>query len=1154
MRNKVVGSIMLCLICGASVCSGFVESNATSSVQDIYQLEELFFEHQYRFLPIGPPSEEVLLQPYGPVLPVDWKRFPKAFTKQMYAELDAVGFPLYRVAIYEDPISRDTVFLNSYGFEVYRLAPEQDYNPYAWQVAQFNLDTAYFFDDFYRWIYDPAHVAATFTLLPEGFYDEYLAVQQEQVLLSASLAPISMMMSLPAVVTNIQLAINVSTNNTIEVEVGWPTNFIDRLELYSNTNLMTYTWQLACSNIITTNSSSYVWSTSLYPAIDSLFVLAANADLDSDSDDLVDGREKYFYDTDPQDADSDDDNINDGNEIALGLDPNIPNTELLITTVSVPSGYVSDTYGPVQLQAVNGEQPYSWWVYSSFTGLVESSESNSFQLSGNGKLWREDDETWLLPLPFEFPFYGSTYSSCWVDSNGRISFDDPWSDTSGSVAEMQNYSIIAVLWDDLDMQAGDIYVEQGTDSVTICWDGVYYSLSSNVSCSVTLDSQGSITMKYGNGNALGGFIGVSAGNGSDYLISAYSESGSMDNADDIVFTPADGPGAMPAGLNFSTNGVISGTPPAAWSGTVRFAVSDSLGEQAFREMELNIVPPFFFSSINPNTAEVALHDNSNQLFSVSIDNPGSRSISQVWTWDGSPLSSNTLSQSIASNLTSVGSHALTVVADDGQYAVSNTWNILVYSDTSDFDGDTMPDAYELQYGLDPGYAGDAQQDMDGDRIPNVFEFGHQTNPTNPASLPQPTVIVSTNGHGGTFSTLASGIAAAIQSNSYPIVLLEEGTHKGAGNRNILISNDILIYGTNSTTVIDCENADRAFRINSGSPVLSGLVIRNGQYSFDGGAIYVSGSSAYPYICNSVFINNVSGDDGGVIDSDNANFRMEHCTLVGNHAFGDYGAAYGRVKMNGCLVWGNESDGEYAQLDDLIEVRNSCVQDGHKGDVAINVIVVDPQLDPGSWRLSSSDSPCVDYADAFMLAMPDIDGELRIGKIDIGADEFVDSDGDNISDWHELNGDPPTNPNSSDTDGDQLSDWDEIHLYGTDPTDADSDDDGLQDGDEIAWGTDPHAQDTDGDGLSDYYEVSMHSTYGTDPVLADTDADGLTDYDEIYVFLSQPSVHDSMVDTDGDGIVDVLENLMGTSPSSASDPQQGAETITVIYPYAGQILN
>ncbi len=82
----------------------------------------------------------------------------------------------------------------------------------------------------------------------------------------------------------------------------------------------------------------------------------------------------------------------------------------------------------------------------------------------------------------------------------------------------------------------------------------------------------------------------------------------------------------------------------------------------------------------------------------------------------------------------------------------------------------------------------------------------------------------------------------------------------------------------------------------------------------------------------------------------------------------------------------------------------------------------------------------------------------------------------------------------DSDGDGLSDYDEVNIYGTNPNLIDSDFDGLSDYEEVmTYKTNPLKADTDGDGLTDYEEVKV---YGTDPLKADTDGDGYSDGEEI----------------------------------------------------------
>ncbi|AQT68805.1 nitrous oxide reductase family maturation protein NosD [Anaerohalosphaera lusitana] len=138
-----------------------------------------------------------------------------------------------------------------------------------------------------------------------------------------------------------------------------------------------------------------------------------------------------------------------------------------------------------------------------------------------------------------------------------------------------------------------------------------------------------------------------------------------------------------------------------------------------------------------------------------------------------------------------------------------------------------------------------------------------------------------------------------------------------------------------------------------------------------------------------------------------------------------------VRIENTVMWGNRqgiSSNDYSGL----AVQGCIVQGGWEGDGNMDV---DPLVTPdGHLR---KDSPCIDYgpeqtepADFY-----DIDGEPRyVGRLDIGADEFVDSDDDGLPDWWELKHfDSKTEAiAANDTDNDSFTNLDEYDDFSSNP--------------------------------------------------------------------------------------------------------------------------
>jgi len=389
----------------------------------------------------------------------------------------------------------------------------------------------------------------------------------------------------------------------------------------------------------------------------------------------------------------------------------------------------------------------------------------------------------------------------------------------------------------------------------------------------------------------------------------------------------------------------------------------------------------------------------------------------------------------------------------------------------DTDNDEMIDSWEITYGLDPLDV-NTFDDPDGDQIPNLYEYIYQTVPTNVLSLPAPTLIV-TNGAGVSLQQAVSD-AISVATNGYPMLKVLSGLYTNSADRNITLNTpDILLYtdGGFERVVIDSQQDGRALTITSGRPVISGFVIQNGYYS-SGAGIYVNSPSS-PLIVNCVLMDNYStGRGGGLYVESSADPVVQNCTLINNTA-ASYGGGiydnYSRSVIRNTILWGNQAD-DGSQIYGSPAVTWSCIGGGYDG---MSNIVVDPQLVPKSWRLTI-DSPCIAGGETLHAPSIDIEGEVRGAFIDIGADEWMDSDGDSLADG-----------------------WEQFYFGDlSHSAEADEDDvpDGLTNLQEYYMGTDPSLGDSDTDGLNDYEESELYNTnwLGTDPLNPDTDGDDVLD--------------------------------------------------------------
>lgn len=110
-----------------------------------------------------------------------------------------------------------------------------------------------------------------------------------------------------------------------------------------------------------------------------------------------------------------------------------------------------------------------------------------------------DDNTAKVDLGFEFTYWGQTFTSAWVSSNGFVSFQGPnHLCCEGQPLEQAQRNTIYGFWTDLVSYSGNPYYKRGAGSILFGWYGTQeYGTQSQYTFEIGLKDDNSIQFNFG---------------------------------------------------------------------------------------------------------------------------------------------------------------------------------------------------------------------------------------------------------------------------------------------------------------------------------------------------------------------------------------------------------------------------------------------------------------------------------------------------------------------------------------------------------------------------------------------------------------------------------------------------------------------------------
>ena len=545
--------------------------------------------------------------------------------------------------------------------------------------------------------------------------------------------------------------------------------------------------------------------------------------------------------------------------------------DLKIQTAKLPDGKVQAAY-TATLEATGGTTPYTWTALQAMW-TREPSTWATYEQGVEVTGWRANDDVWELVLPFGFPFYGKTYQTAYVNSNGIVYFEGK--KNTSTYLQTDNVGLTAFGNRDLSTltfgsEPCNIYVKTNSaDHVVIRWaavsspqDGGTSAQKPTVNFAVVLYPDGRIRFSYGSVTTTGKpdsatvFVGLR--NGSETFGEFFSPN-ALSETQDIVLQTA----VLPDGLTLTADGTLSGKPTTAGAAGLVAQVKDETGAAATNYFPLTIAENTnkepVVESYTPAAEGATVKAGGEIAFTVTASDPEGAALSYTWKGNGGATDTthDAATWTWQTDSLDCGIYTVACEVSDGERSVPVTWSVFV----------------------DRGFTWYV-----------ATNGGDDENDGRDAARP--------------FKTLAKALAAA---GDGEMILVGPGTYSEIDESGIPFTRLRVTDGRRLTikatasdpaqTVIDGQGKVNCLVFTeaqtlSANVVVEGFTLRNGQALIGGGAF--GGDLRRCVITNCV----VEAFGGGA-----AFARLTDCTVVGCTAKMEGGGAY-ESEVVRCIVRGN----------------------------------------------------------------------------------------------------------------------------------------------------------------------------------------------------------------------------------------------------------